>query len=71
MLYMAYLSIPFPQERDQVIMEIILSHNLAFSAVKSIKRCRGALEVIILLDIIIADGRYLEHLIFDPMGKTR
>jgi hypothetical protein len=40
-LCMAYPSIPFPRERDKVIMEIILSNNLAFSVVKSISRSTG------------------------------
>jgi hypothetical protein len=40
-LYMAYASIPPPWERDKVIMGMIFSHNLAFSDVKSINRCRG------------------------------
>jgi hypothetical protein len=62
--------IPFPRERDQVIMEIIFSHNLIFNVVKSLNRCRGPLETIFLSDITTADGRYLEHFIFDPGGKT-
>jgi hypothetical protein len=65
-LYMAYPSILFPWERDQLIMEKILSHNQAFSMIKSINRCKGTLEVIFLLDITTADGRYLEHFISDP-----
>jgi hypothetical protein len=69
MRYMAYPSIPFPRESNQVITEIILGHNLASSTVKSINRCRGALELIFLLDIMTVDGRYLEHFIFDPGGK--
>jgi hypothetical protein len=68
--YMAYPSIPCPRERDQVIMEIILSHNLAFSVEKSIIRCRGTLEVIFLLDITTVDEIYLKHFIFDPGGET-
>jgi hypothetical protein len=51
-------------------MEIIFSHNLTFNVVKSINRCRGALEAMFLSDITTADGRYLEHFIFDPGRKT-
>jgi hypothetical protein len=67
---MAYTSIPPPRERDQVIMERIFSHNLSFSKVKSINRCRGTLEAIFLLDITTADIRYLKHFIFNPGGKS-
>jgi hypothetical protein len=35
MLYMAYSPIPFSRERDQVIMEIIFSHDLTFNVVKA------------------------------------
>jgi hypothetical protein len=70
MLDMAYSPIPFPRERDQVIMEMIFSHDLTFNVVKSFKRCRGALEAIFLSDITTADGRYLKHFIFDPGRKT-
>jgi hypothetical protein len=35
MLYMTYSPIPFPRERDQVIMEIIFSHDLTFNVVKT------------------------------------
>jgi hypothetical protein len=51
MLYMAYSPIPFPRERDQVIIEIIFSHDLTFNMVKSLNRCRGAFEAIFLSDI--------------------
>jgi hypothetical protein len=68
MLYMAHTFIPPPRERDQVIMEIIFSNNLAFSKVKSISRCRGALKTIFLTKIMTVDGKYLEHFIFDPGG---
>jgi hypothetical protein len=63
--------IPFPRESNQVIIEIIFSHNLTFNMVKSLNRCRGALEAISLSDITKADGRYLEHFIFDPGGKNK
>ncbi len=69
-LYIAYSPILFPRERDQVIMEIIFSHDLTFNMVKSLNRCRGAFEAIFLSDITTADGRYLEHFIFDPGRKT-
>ncbi len=69
-LYMAYPPIPFPRERDQVIVEIIFSHDLTFNMVKSLNRCRGAPETIFPSDITTADGRYLEHFICNPGGKT-
>jgi hypothetical protein len=59
MLYMVFPPIPFPRERDQVIMEIIFSLDLIFNTVKSPNRCRGALKAIVLSDITTADGRSL------------
>jgi hypothetical protein len=69
-LYMAYSPIPFPREKDQVIMEIIFSHDLTFNAVKILNRCRGAFEANFLSDITTADGRYLEHFIFKKTSQS-
>jgi len=63
---MKYHSLPFPQERDQVIEEIILDGALSIAEIKSLNRCRGMLQCIFLSDLVTADGRYLESFIFDP-----
>ncbi len=68
-LYMAYPSIPFPQERDEVMMEITFSYNLPPDIIKSINRYRDAIEVPFLSNITTADGKYFKHFIFDPGKK--
>jgi hypothetical protein len=51
-------------------MEIILSQNLDFTNITRINRCHIYLQAIFLLDIIMVDGKYLKHFIFDPGGVT-
>jgi hypothetical protein len=51
-------------------MEIIFTHNLDPTAIRELNRCRGAMEVLFLLDIMTADGKYLEHFVFNPGGNT-
>ena len=53
-------TIPFPRERDQVIMEIVLERTSATAEIQSLNRCRGMLQCIFLSDLVTADGRYLE-----------
>jgi hypothetical protein len=69
-LYMPFPTIEPPRERDQAIMEIILSQNLDFTDIIRINRCRVYLQALFLLDITMADGKYLKHYIFDPGGAT-
>ena len=52
-------------------MEIIISYKLDYNATKGHNRCRGALETIFLSDITMADGKYLEHFVFDLGGGTK
>ena len=59
-LHMKYHPLPFPQERNQVIAEIILDE------IKSLSRCRGMLQWIFLSDLVTADESYLENFVFDP-----
>jgi hypothetical protein len=68
-IYMEYPSIPSPRERDQVVMELIVGKVLDRKMIKSLSRCRGALEIIFLSDMTTADGRYLEQFVFDPGSK--
>ena len=63
---MKYHPLPFPQERDQVIAEIILDGALSTAEIKSLSRCRGMLQCIFLSDLVTADGRYLESFVFNP-----
>jgi len=65
-LHMKYHILPFPQERDQVIAEIILDGALSTAEIKSLSRCRGMLQCIFLSDLATADGRYLESFVFNP-----
>ncbi len=68
-LYMAYPDIAFPQERDQVIMEIFLSTELSPDTLGSLGRCRSMLEAIFLLDLTTADDKYLKDFVFTPGGR--
>jgi hypothetical protein len=58
--------IPDPREQDQVIMDIFFVQDLGSDNIKSFNRCRGAMKAIFLLDLSTADGKYLEHFVFDP-----
>jgi hypothetical protein len=70
-LHMAYLTIAFPWERDQVIVEIFLSADLGPDLLRSLGRCRVAHEAIFLFDLTTADGKYLEDFIFAPGGRGK
>jgi hypothetical protein len=67
---MQYVLILLHKERDQVIMELIFEKNLDKNTIRSLSRCRGALEILFLSDMMTADGRYLEQFVFDPGGKV-
>jgi hypothetical protein len=62
--------IPLPRERDQVVMELIFGKNLDKNTMRSLSRCRGALEITFLSDITTADGRYSEQFVFNPGGNV-
>jgi hypothetical protein len=68
---MDFMTIPLPREGDQVLMEIFLAEDLSPESIRSLARCRGALEAIFLSDITTADGRYLEKFVFDPGRKKQ
>jgi hypothetical protein len=70
-LHMAYPNIAIPRERDQVVMEMFFSKSLDVPTIRSLCRCRVTLEVLFLLDITTADGRYLEEFVFTPGGRER
>jgi hypothetical protein len=63
---MSFPTIPYPREHDQVIIEMFFSHDLRMDTIKSLGRCRGVMKTIFLSDKSTADGRYLEHFVFDP-----
>ncbi len=65
-LHMAFPTIPLPQERDQVIMEIFHAEGLGPDSIRGLGRCRGALKAIFLSDITTADDRYLKNFVFNP-----
>jgi hypothetical protein len=68
---MAYPTITFPRERDQVIMEIFHSADLSPELIRGFGRCRVSPEAIFLLDITTAGGRYLEYFVFAPGGRDK
>ena len=65
-LHTKYHPLLFPRERDQVVMEIVLDGVFSISEIKSLNRCRGILQCIVLSDLVMADGRYLESFLFNP-----
>ncbi len=67
---MSYPAIPNPREQTLAIMDIFFSHDLDSESIKCLNRCRGGMKAIFLLDISTADGKYLEHFIFDPKRET-
>ncbi len=68
---MQFPTIPLPQERDQVIMDIIFSHPLNLTEIAQLNRCQVYLHALFLSDIMTADRKYLEHFVFDPGGITK
>jgi hypothetical protein len=69
-LHMYFSTIPLPRERDQVLMEIFFTGDLSPETIRSIGRCRGALEAIFLSDVTTADGQYLKKIVFGPGSKN-
>jgi hypothetical protein len=65
-LHMKYPVIPYPRERDQVIMETILNSISSTTVLQSLNWCRVRLQCISLSDIVTADSKYLENFVFDP-----
>jgi hypothetical protein len=51
-------------------MEIFFTEDLSPETIRSVRRCRGALEAIFLSDVTTADGRYLEKFVFEPGSKN-
>ncbi len=47
-------------------MDTFFSQDLGSKDIKSLNKCRGAMKAIVLSDLSTADGRYLEHFVFDP-----
>jgi hypothetical protein len=70
-LQMAYPIIAIPRERDQVVMERFFSESLDAPTIRSLCRCRVALEVLFLSNITTSDGRYLEEFVFTLGGRER
>jgi hypothetical protein len=70
-LHMAYPNIAFPQERDQVIMEIFLSADLSPDSIQSLGQCRVVLDTIFLLDLTTTDGKYLKDFVFAPGSRDK
>jgi hypothetical protein len=69
-LHMLFPTISPPWECDQVIMEIIFSQNFDFKEITWINRCRVYLQTLFHLDITTADGKYLEHFVFNLGSNT-
>jgi hypothetical protein len=65
-LHMKHPTIPYPRERDQVIMELALDRASSPLEIATINKCQGMLQCIFLSDVVTADGRYLESFVFDP-----
>ena len=69
-MHIQFADIPSPRRRDQVIMEIVHERANNKEEILSMSRCKGALKCMFLSDIVTADGRKLEHYVFDPGGDS-
>jgi hypothetical protein len=69
-LHIEFSTISLPRERDQVLMEIFFAKVHRPETIRSLRRCRGALEAIFLSDITTADGQHLEKIVFGPGSKN-
>jgi hypothetical protein len=67
---MEFSIISLPRERDQVLMENFFAEVHSPETIRSLGRCRGALEAIFLSDVTTADGRYLKKYVFNPGSKN-
>ena len=67
--HMQFTDIPYPRQRDQVIMEIVQERARNKEEILSMNRCKGALQSMFLSDIVTADCHKLEHYVFDPGGN--
>ena len=65
-LYMKFEEIPFPREKDILVMELIMERISSATAIQSLNRCRCYLSALFLSDITTADGKYLEQLAMIP-----
>jgi hypothetical protein len=63
---MKFEEIPFPREKDILVMELIMERILSATAIQSLNRCRCYLSALFLSDITTADGKYLEQLAMIP-----
>jgi hypothetical protein len=52
-------------------MEIIFAQDSSPVRIASLNRCQGYLQAPLLSDIAMADGKYLEHFVFDPGSKAK
>jgi hypothetical protein len=57
-------------EEDHIIMDIFFASDLGLDIIKSLGRCRGTMRAILLSDLSTADGKYLEHFVFNPGMAT-
>ena len=69
-MHLQFTDIPFPRQRDQVIMEIAQQRTNNKEEILSMSRWKGALQCMFLSDIVKADGHKLEHYVFDPGGES-
>jgi hypothetical protein len=68
---MSFPRIKPPRERNQVIIESMLSQDLDPNKIARINRCRVYLEALFLLDITTADEKYPKNFVFNPGGKMK
>ena len=67
---MEYKEIPYPRERDKVVMDVIVAEDLTKADICCLNRCRGFLGVIFLSDMATADWKYLKQFMFDPQENS-
>jgi len=60
-IYMKYDEILFPREKDQLVMDIIMTTTSNKSVVQSLNRCRCHLGALFMSDLATAEGKHLEQ----------
>ena len=66
MLYMDYPEMPLQRAGDASLLSIFLQANVTESSHASLNRCRLALELIFLSDMVTADGRNIDPTLLVP-----
>ncbi len=66
-MHLDYPTIPFPRERDELLVDLFLAYGATGARLQSLNRCRLALNMLFLSDIVSANGRHLQRHLLNPL----